>query len=166
LWDAFSVDAPGLGLLVRTDFSNEDAWQAFSIRLQDAENEIVADALPSRDDAAMDIEDDSGEESSDDEDGRPSVFAVVNPASDEQRRAFSGLSNLGALRLLCEVDIRQAPPRPTDVKAITTPNRLIDRGGYQEIYDGKGIWIYDAKSNTDQSVRVVNLQGDVYGTAT
>jgi hypothetical protein len=150
LWDAFSVDAPGLGLLVRTDFSNEDAWQAFSIRLQDAENEIVADALPSRDDAAMDIEDDAGEESSDDEGGRP----------------LSGLSNLGALRLLCEVDIRQAPPRPTDVKAITTPNRLIDRGGYQEIYDGKGIWIYDAKSNIDQSVRVVNLQGDVYGTAT
>jgi hypothetical protein len=163
-WDAYSTDAPGLGLLVRTDFSNEDAWQSFYARLQDAEHEIAADDSPPKDDQAMN--EDDGEVSSDDEDGRPPIFAILNPQGDVERRALTAISNLGALRLLCDVDVRRAPSRPGDARPMGTSNRLIDRGGFQEIYEGKGVWIYDARSNTDQSVRVVNLQGDVYGTAT
>jgi hypothetical protein len=165
-WDVYSTDASGLGLLVRTDFSDEEAWQAFATRLQDAEHEMAPDHSPSKGDQAMNVEEDEGEDSSDDEGGRPPIFAVLNPHGDTERKELSGISNLGALRLLCDVDVHRAPPRPADTRPIATPNRLIDRGGLQETYEGKGVWIYDAKSNVDQAVRVVNLQGDVYGTAT
>jgi hypothetical protein len=43
---------------------------------------------------------------------------------------------------------------------------LIDLDGWQEIYHGKTIWIYDAKSNVDQCVRLVSHHSDFYGTAT
>jgi hypothetical protein len=154
-------------LLVRTDFTDEIAWQAFAGQLKKTEDEIAADdgTTPNSEGQPMDVEDD-GDESSDSEDGRPPIFAVIDPTEDDARRALAGVSNLGALRLLCDVDIRRSPPRPSDVKPVNPPNPLIDHGGFQEVYEGKGVWIYDARSNTDQSVRVVSLQGDVYGTAT
>jgi len=43
---------------------------------------------------------------------------------------------------------------------------LIDQGGWQEIYLGKQLWIYDSRSNSDDCVRVVSQVGDFYGTAT
>ncbi|KAG6866634.1 hypothetical protein C0991_000744 [Blastosporella zonata] len=79
---------------------------------------------------------------------------------------FQDISNLTALRLLNDVDIRPAPKLPAGESRIKPQNRLIDQGTWQEIYSGMNIWIYDAQSNTDQCVRLVSQEGDIYGTAT
>jgi len=65
------------------------------------------------------------------------------------------------------VDIRPCPTLPEGTKQrIHPPNRLVDQGGWQEIYVGPTIWIYDTQSNKDQCARLVSPQGDIYGTAT
>ena len=76
------------------------------------------------------------------------------------------MSNLRALRLFNDVDIRPTPERPAGTKPISPPCPLIDVLGWQEIYSGKNIWIYDTLSNVDGSVRVVSQTSDFYGTAT
>jgi hypothetical protein len=75
--------------------------------------------------------------------------------------------NIATLRLFNDVDIRRAPPNPTALK-LSSQNPLIDQGGWQEIYSGKQLWIYDSRSNSDECVRVVSQAGDfkLYGTAT
>lgn len=169
-----------MGILLRTDYSNEHAWQTFYSRLQDSEKEfaetVADDDMPEDppvtnaaqadnnnnddDDAEMN----EGSEDDADEEDEVNILKVVNPISAQERDALTNISNLTALRLLNEVDIRLTPPRIGN--RITPPNRLVDHGGWQEVYEGKCIWIYDVKSNTDQSVRVVSQQGDIYGTAT
>jgi len=94
------------------------------------------------------------------------LIKVVNPAATTDRLVFNNMSNLSALRLLNDVDIRHAPTPPPGMARINPPNRLIDQGGWQEVYSGMTIWIYDTLSNTDQSVRLVSQRGDMYGTAT
>ncbi len=79
---------------------------------------------------------------------------------------FNGISNLTALRLLNDASIRHAPSPPAGVSRVKPSNRLIDKGGLQEINTGKTIWVYDGHSNTDERVRLVSQQGDIYGTAT
>ncbi|CDO70599.1 hypothetical protein BN946_scf184656.g14 [Trametes cinnabarina] len=186
--DAISDDAPGLGIVLRTDYSNEDAWQAFYTKLQEAEAEFSSD-VPSEEpgadadmdgeapsaaqgaassstdaegDTAMDEEDAVG----DDSDDTAPIFFVIN-APPAERAKFEGISNLTALRLLNDVDARRAPAPPTGTKRIRPPNRLVDHDGWQEVYTGKIIWIYDAESNRDQCVRLVSQKGAaMYGTAT
>jgi hypothetical protein len=131
---------------VRTEFSDDRAWQAFLARLQAAEDEIAADAVADAD-AVMDAPaDDSDDSDEDDEDGGawPPVFAIVDPPEAARRRVLDGLSNIGALRLLCDAGVRPAPARPAEAKP-ASPHRLVDQQGFQEVYDGKGIWIYDAR---------------------
>ncbi|RPD59893.1 hypothetical protein L227DRAFT_575897 [Lentinus tigrinus ALCF2SS1-6] len=194
--DDISDDAPGIGILLRTDYTNEDAWQVFHTRLQDAEAEFAAEVTtePADDDTNMDADadseapsaaqaaassstdagGDSAMEAEDPEDleeednasGTP-VFFVVNAASPDERAKLSGISNLAALRLLNDVDARRAPNPPQGTKRIRPPNRLVDHDGWQEVYTGKTLWIYDAKSNEDQCVRLVSQKGAaMYGTAT
>jgi hypothetical protein len=136
-------------------------------KLQEAEHEIAAASTPAAEDedSAMQA-DDSDDSSSESDNGRPPVFTVVNPTEPPARLALTGISNLAALRLLSDVNVRPAPPRPEGVKVHQPANRLIDHHGLQEVYQGKGVWIYDGQSNVDESVRVVSLQGDIYGTAT
>ena len=81
------------------------------------------------------------------------------------RDRIVNISNLRALRLFNDVDIRPAPSPPPGTKRISPPKPLIDQGGWQEIYSGKNLWIYDLRSNTDECVRVVSQAGDFYGTA-
>lgn len=104
------------------------------------------------------VESDSGSECIPDH-----IIKIVSRPGDP---LFDGISNLTALRLLNDVDIRLAPLPPSGTSRITPSNRLIDRNGLQEIYRGKTIWIYDRQSNADESVRLVNQEGDMYGTAT
>ena len=180
------------GILVRTDFDNEDAWSSFCERLQQAEVELAmeaqmvvgddeenqAEGATEGDDDAMD-EDDGDDSSSSEsgdqnetstsatrarEDTAPLVY-VLNPDSPEARTALSGLSNLGALRLLTDIVIRPAPARPADTKLLP-PHRLRSRDGWQETYVGKTLWIYDARSNTDGCARLVSGKADLWGTAT
>jgi len=94
------------------------------------------------------------------------LIKVINATQPEERAIFQNISNLRALRLFNDVDIRPAPVVPSGSRRISPPNRLVDFAGWQEIYSGVTLWIYDALSNTDQSVRLVSPEGDVYGTAT
>lgn len=183
-WDVESRDRLELGIVVRTDYADEEAWGRFSQRLHDAELEFAA--APEEDDemaqdepeaaqtAAQGAEEtqdannamqEDEEESSDEEDGPAPVFHILNPSTPAARDVVSGISNLSALRLLNDVDVRPAPKPPAGTKPISPSNRLVDHEGWQEIYLGKQIWIYDTKSNSDGCVRVVSQSGDMYGTA-
>jgi hypothetical protein len=106
------------------------------------------------------------EDTEDDDSSDPSLQIItVIDAPLEMRGFFTDISNLTALRRLDDVDIRkiQIPP---NTKRINPGNRLIELDGWQEIYQGKTVWIYDAKSNVDQCVRLVSPHSDFYGTAT
>jgi len=117
----------------------------------------------SRDDEHMeDMNDSSSEESPD----ISPLIKIINAASPTLRALFNNISNLTALRLLNDVDIRPSPAPQTGTGRINPPHRLIDQGGWQEIYSGHTLWIYDAQSNVDQCVRLVSGQSDIYGTAT
>jgi len=166
---------------LRTDFSDEAAWLSFCRRLEEGEQEFAV-SPSEEDDATMDqpssiasnsadtsaiTAEESDSDNSDNEDSLPTIFRVVNPSLPEERALLSNISNLSALRLFNDVDIRQAPIPPPDTKRISPKNRLIDSDGWQEVYWGKTLWIYDAKSNSDQCVRVVSqASSDMYGTAT
>ncbi|KAG6920095.1 hypothetical protein DXG01_010163 [Tephrocybe rancida] len=169
----YLLEGRELGILLRTNYSNENAWQAFCTKLQDAEQDL-ADGLkksePDTNEARVSKSSTAQHEDSDSDtesfEGPPSpIIKIVNPSVPEIL-LFQNISNLEALHLLNDVDIRPAPTPPTGESRIKPPNRLIDQGMWQEIYTGMNIWIYDAQSNTDQCVRLVSQQGDIYGTAT
>ena len=123
-------------------------------------------------------EDSGDEEEKDDEDNKmdvtanagensntPPIFTLFSaPASIQP--LFTNLSNIALLRLFNDVSIDNAPSLPPDMKRISPPSSLIDKDGLQEIYSGKLLWVYDARSNVDQAVRVVSQKGSGYGTAT
>jgi hypothetical protein len=173
-WDEPTLNIPEIGILVRTDYTNEDAWQAFYARLKEAERELASSDLEA-DNMASDepqIQPSQGEamqedgESSSDDEGLGPIFKIINPQSSEGRAQFASLSNLSVLRLLNDMDIRLAPTPPASVKRIKPPNQLVDFDGWQEVYNGKTLWIYDATSNVDQCVRMVGQSGNMYATAT
>lgn len=177
--DELSDEAPGLGILVRTDYSNDEAWQAFYDKLQEGEAEFTSAQSPEDDpmvgdsseaaarssgpDNDADAMNEDDENEGDDEEPSP-IFSVIN-VPPEGRPRFANISNLASLRLLNDVDIGAAPSPPAGTKRIKPPNRLVDHDGFQEVYIGKTVWIYDAKSNVDQCVRLVSGTGGPYGTA-
>ncbi|KAJ7647530.1 hypothetical protein FB45DRAFT_893676 [Roridomyces roridus] len=177
-FDEIVGDGPQLGLLLRTDFSNEDAWQAFCTRLKSEEDEFIASVQPAPADAgpstSADVNmpdgnaDDEDDSDSDEESGGLSapLIKLINPQTEQDRALVQNISNLRALRLLNDVDLRPAPTPPAGTKRYSPPNRLVDKKGWQEIYSGLTIWVYDAQSNTDQCARLVSQEGGVYGTAT
>ncbi|KAH8093956.1 hypothetical protein BXZ70DRAFT_1010278 [Cristinia sonorae] len=182
--DVADEDAPGLGLVIRTDFSDENAWEYFVTKLKEGEAEFTADSNENAEDDAMDqdplassnsqnassgvpaaVEDEDSE--SEETPSNASIFAIINPdTSSPLRSVLTGCSNLSALKLFNSVNVRRTPPLPPDTKRHRPANRLIDHDGWQEIYEGKMLWIYDAKSNKDACVRVVSQAGAGYGTAT
>ncbi|KAF9070897.1 hypothetical protein BDP27DRAFT_1292167 [Rhodocollybia butyracea] len=172
-YDVIVSDVVG-GLVLRTDFSNEEAWTTFSAKLKAAEDEIsgasgqestASELDTSANPPDIDIGDgDNSDDSEEEVEGK--LIKVINATQPEERAIFQNISNLRALRLFNDVDIRPAPVVPSGSRRISPPNRLVDFAGWQEIYSGVTLWIYDALSNTDQSVRLVSPEGDVYGTAT
>ncbi|KAI6046062.1 hypothetical protein EDC04DRAFT_3086539 [Pisolithus marmoratus] len=173
--DCMSTERPELGLIVRTDFSNEDAWSSFCSRLAEGEEEFVQSAIGDHaandnmiptEQTLDDTEDHMDESDDDDDECPPKIFYLISPSSPEQRASLSDISNLTVLRLLNDVEVRPAPSPSQGIKRIKVPNRLVDFNGWQEIYTGKQIWIYDSKSNLDQCVRLVSHSGNMYGTAT
>ncbi|TRM69773.1 hypothetical protein BD626DRAFT_475223 [Schizophyllum amplum] len=183
-YDFAVTDGPEAGVLIRTDFSDDAAFQSFCTELKEVERELLdsmkpdepmpaptvgpstASDTPSAPPQSAEDEDDS----SDDEGVLPSaIVRIVDPSTDARpsfREVFRDITNLTALRMLNEPGVRPAPPVPHGGKRIAQPNRLIERARLQEVYSGMTIWIYDQKSNTDRCARLVNQQGDVYGTAT
>ncbi|KAF9653939.1 hypothetical protein BDM02DRAFT_3107105 [Thelephora ganbajun] len=184
LFDEIADDeAPGLGILVRTDFSNEGAWRSFLEKLREGEGEFSpsagreedtgmdqdepststsASAPASSSDVKVDV-DKADSDGSSDQDSGP-IISILDP-SPEIRPYFSDISNLTALRLLNDVDLRKLAI-PPDAKRFNPPNPIVDYDGWQEIYHGKTLWIYDAMSNQDQCARLVSKRSDFYGTAT
>lgn len=169
--DDLSIGQPELGLIVRTDFSDDDAWSSFCSRLEDGEKEFTTGMQAADNDeqpvASSPVEDSTVEnEDSDDEEIPSRIFYVIDPQNPDERASLTNISNLTALRLLNDVDVRPSPGLPEGVKRIRSPSRLVDVNGLQEFYFGKQIWIYDTKSNRDECVRLVSQSGDMYGTAT
>jgi len=183
LFDEIADDeAPGLGILVRTDFSNDEAWQLFFAKLKEGEEEFSSSSPPghkedvemdqdveppasasaSASDAKAEGEIEHSDASSDQ--GSGPIIAILDPSL-EIRPYFSEISNLTALRLLNDVDLRKLTIPPT-AKRVNPPNPIVDCDGWQEIYHGKTLWIYDATSNRDQCARLVSKRSDFYGTAT
>lgn len=142
------------GVVVRTDYSDEEAWQTFYSALRHAEDEMKESEPKPEDD------------SSSDEDSV--LLKVINPTNPQEQAVLTGISNLTALRLLNDVGVRVTPAPPAGAKQIAKAEQhpLIDLAGFQEVYSGVDLWIYDSKSNQERSVRVVSQEGDVYGTAT
>lgn len=161
---------------MRTNFDDDAAWDAFLSKLQDGEREFTSesDAGSSTNSPAQNVQAGGDEDQDMDEDsdsgsgdGQPSgslpIFAILS----EPRDALNGISNLAALRYLNDLTVRRAPtPPPGTTRA--KPHRLIDQDGWQEVYTGKPLWIYDTRSNSDQCVRVVGQTSadGTYGTAT
>lgn len=170
--DGVTRDVPELGLIVRTDFSDEPSWTAFCTRLQDGEKDFilgsddVGDSASKQPDGVGNGEQDGSDDEDEDEDTPPAIFHIINPSSPRERELLTNVSNLTVLRLFNDVDVRPSPTPPHGAKRIDPPNRLVDYHGLQEFYQGMNVWIYDTKSNTDQCVRVVSQSGDMYGTAT
>lgn len=178
LFDEIADDeAPGLGILVRTDFSNDEAWGTFLAKLKEGEDEFSSSAGREGDTevdqdgssasgSASDVKVNEGEDDSDgssDQDSGP-IISILDP-SPEIRPYFSDISNLTALRLLNDVDLRKLTI-PPNTKRFDPPNPIVDYDGWQEIYHGKTLWIYDATSNRDQCAKLVSKRSDFYGTAT
>ncbi|KAI0044540.1 hypothetical protein FA95DRAFT_1608438 [Auriscalpium vulgare] len=180
--DISSPDSPNLGIIVRTDYANEDAWKTFYLTLLEAEKELIVDSEPpanasepgtsapaaptaSSEDVDMaDIPSGDGEDEDEDDADEPLAFFAV---LEDEPALLTGLSNIGALRLVNDVSVRAAPALPEGQKRRASPgHRLVDMDGLQECYFGKTVWVYDAQSNTDGCVRLVNQHADLYGTAT
>jgi hypothetical protein len=177
--DDISSDVAELGIIIRTDYSNEDAWNAFYLRLQDGEKEFAdsknsastseaGNGAQSSSTPPIEAEEmgDSDNDGDDSEDESTSIFKIINVSSPQERALVTDISNLTSLRLLTDVDIRPCPPILEGSTRLKQPNKLIDYDGWQEVYSGKHLWIYDRKSNTDQCVRLISHAGEVYGTAT
>lgn len=180
LFDEITDDeAPGLGILVRTDFSNDEAWRLFLAKLKEGEDEFSPspkrqegadadqneppDSAPASTSSVDPNDDGDDSESSSGQDPGPIIF-ILDPGP-EIRPYFSEISNLAALRLLNDVDLRKLI-LPSTVKRFDPPNSIVDCDGWQEIYHGKTLWIYDNTSNQDQCARLVSKRSDFYGTAT
>ncbi|KAG8864330.1 hypothetical protein FRB96_006152 [Tulasnella sp. 330] len=183
------------GVIIRTDYSNDQAWSTFVTIMRDAEQEALEDS-----DTAMEDGDDSSEEDSESEEEEeeakqdpgqsskpsspgsgtsnpPSVFHILD-LPPKQRSHVSNASNIALLRLLTELNIvaapRPAPPRgqyfvspKTKDKHVSPMNPLIEKFGYKEVYEGRKIWVYDTLSNTDGCVRLVDGGVDgAYGSST
>jgi len=150
-----------LGLIIRTDFSDEDAWATFLNQVQLSQKDLISELTnhPASTDDADDGESDSSNES-------PGFLQILNPIEQSDKIKFTNISNITALRLFNDIDVRPTPARPPGTKPISPQDPLIDLSGWQEIYSGKNLWIYDALSNVDGSVRVVSQTSDFYGTAT
>ncbi|KAF5322583.1 hypothetical protein D9619_001516 [Psilocybe cf. subviscida] len=179
-----------IGIVIRTDFSNDDAWDAFIQNFQASQKELLSDLAggdseiqqagtsnadndgdigmkdASRTESAATTNTSTENDDSDSSSSMPDMITILDPSDPADRARFANLSNIGALRIFNDVDIRLAPTRPAGTKQISPQDPLIDIGGWQEIYTGKTIWIYDEQSNTDDCLRLVSQAGDFYGTAT
>jgi hypothetical protein len=177
-------------VVVRTDFSDTTAWSEFLSTLHDGEKELLEVEASTEEDPAggASSDSDSSSEAEPEPEQAPArstsgalaasaglstthpaplaFFSVVDPQAAEDRVAVAGACNLAVLRLFVDADVRAAPAIPQGQKRFKPGHRLFDLDGFQEVYRGRSVWIYDAMSNADGAVRMVNLEGDVYGTAT
>jgi len=184
------------GLVVRTHFDSIDdsAWSIFRSTLEDLERKSLSSIADTQMDEESESEEEdeeegkgkettgagpSDEDTSMTEDNQPStislayetdaIFVVIDPTSQDSgqlsKEMLSDASNIALLRLFNDATILPSPP----VKEGTTKrtrHRLIDEDGYQEVYQGARIWVWDRQSAKDQTLRLVSSRVFVYGDAT
>ncbi|CAE6426959.1 unnamed protein product [Rhizoctonia solani] len=173
------------GIVVRThlDSKDEPAWSKFLTMLEDLERKSLAD-LP---DAQMESDSDSEEEEETDRRNEDeemaeaesppicyesdALFTVVDPVNQEVyhplRGKLSNASNITLLRLFNDVSVVPSPPLPDNApKRIKPGHRLMDEDGFQEVYTGGRLWVWDHQSTKDQTLRLVSPHVFVYGDAT
>jgi len=145
------------GLILRTDFSNDNAWNDFCEIVRRSERDGLQTESASSSAAAPE----GSESESDSEDDEPSdllVFAFHNPPP-EHRGILTNQTNLALLRLFLDVDISPSSLSPQKATEIVNKVPIFDCDGYQEVYKGPLLWAYDATSNQDGSVRLITSHG-------
>ncbi|KAB5594878.1 hypothetical protein CTheo_1693 [Ceratobasidium theobromae] len=100
-----------------------------------------------------------------------SIFVVIDPTRQRPyhtlKERLSGASNITLLRLFNDACIAPSPELPANVfERIKPAHRLIDEHGYQEVYTGARLWVWDQQSTKDQALRLISQQAFVYGDAT
>ncbi|KAF8717761.1 Tryptophan synthase beta subunit-like PLP-dependent enzyme, partial [Rhizoctonia solani] len=182
------------GIVVRThlDSKDEPTWNAFLTTLEDLERKSFGD-LP---DAQMESDSDSDEEEEEEGQGEgeetsqrnedeemadagskpicyesDALFTIVDPVNKEVyhtlRNKLSNASNITLLRLFNDASIAPSPSLSDNApKRIKPGHRLIDEDGFQEVYNGGRIWVWDYQSTKDQTLRLISPQVFVYGDAT
>ncbi|CAE7204430.1 unnamed protein product, partial [Rhizoctonia solani] len=181
-------DIPGLkdsrvvgtrGVVIRTHFDSNDepAWNVFLTSLEELERKSLADVPNIQPESSSDGDDDEESENEEMAEAGPppityesdAVFTVVDPIKQEAyqplRDKLSNASNITLLRLFNDVSIALAPS-PSASARIKPGHRLIDEDGFQEIYSGGRIWVWDHQSAKDQTLRLVSPEVFVYGDAT
>ncbi|KAJ1307334.1 hypothetical protein OPQ81_001440 [Rhizoctonia solani] len=175
------------GIVVRTHFDSNDepAWNAFLKDLEELERKSLADVSGAPMESDDDSEDDEEADQQDEDEemaeaGSPpinyesdAIFTVIDPMKQEAYRALrdrlSNASNIALLRLFNDVSIVPSPSPPASAPMRIKPGqRLIDEDGFQEVYTGGRIWVWDHQSakTKDQTLRLVSPQSFVYGDAT
>ncbi|CAE6519288.1 unnamed protein product [Rhizoctonia solani] len=171
------------GIIVRTHLhlNDEPAWNAFLTALEGLEKESLADIPSVQMESDSESEDEETDKSEDEEmaEAAPppityesdAIFTVIDPVRQETYHALrdrlSNASNVAILRLFNDVSIAPSPSPPDNMpKRIKPGHRLIDEDGFQEVYSGGRIWVWDQQSAKDQTLRLVSPRVFVYGDAT
>ncbi|KAG8963050.1 hypothetical protein FRC03_003485 [Tulasnella sp. 419] len=188
-FDLVDEDESGLvglrGIVVRTDYSDPAAWGKFKevleqsekegfeeLRAQVGDEDVQSGASGEAEDVEMKA---TPEDEEDSEDEPESIFHIIDMPPDQQG-VLENASNLTLLRLFCDVVVipEWKPVRKDDdglfsstkTKEKNTPwskNRLAGLNGWKEGYEGRIIWVYDAQSNRDGSLRLID--GGLNGTS-
>jgi hypothetical protein len=104
-------------------------------------------------------------------------FVVIDPSSlsspfSQLKPRLQNATNLALLRLFNDLDIVPCLSVPEGKRrykgslGISPSARLVDWHGLQEVYSGRLIWVYDAKSNVDACARLITQRPTTYGLAT
>lgn len=190
LIDEIIGEGSTVGVIVRTDYSDDSAWSGFVEAVRSAENELNA-LDEDMDEEAVDepsssVQNESGagseSESEGEDEGKAdpliegsstradedvSLFVFVSPSETSPLRSeLLKASNLKVARIFNDVTVENVPPLPPDSRRIKQGHRLVDMDGLVEVYEGMSIWIYDERSNRDRAARLVSLRPDSYGSAT
>lgn len=192
--DTLVGEGSAVGLIIRTEYSDDSAWSSFVEAVKAAEKDLNASddedmeeeatgepsTSVSRVEVGSESESESEEEEGDmevdprnegpsvrmaKEDASLFIFASP-PESSPLRSRLSGASNITILRIFNDVTVLHAPTLPSGSRRINPGHRLMDFDGLIEAYEGMTIWIYDERSNRDRAVRLVSLRPDSYGSAT
>ncbi|QRV89498.1 hypothetical protein RhiJN_17516 [Ceratobasidium sp. AG-Ba] len=99
------------------------------------------------------------------------IFVVVDPTrrplGETSQALLSNASNIKLLRIFNDASIAPCPTLPPNApKRVKPEHRLIDQDGFQEIYSGPRIWVWDQQSAKDQTLRLVSSRVFVYGDST
>ncbi|KAF8604688.1 hypothetical protein BDV93DRAFT_491993 [Ceratobasidium sp. AG-I] len=196
LAESGAIGTRGLVVRTHFDSADDPAWSTFRSTLEDLERKSlgsIADAQMDEDSESEDEGEDEGkgeketieagpsneEDTSMAEDDQPStvslayetdaIFVVIDPTSQgptqTPKDVLSDASNIALLRLFNDAIIVPSPPLMEGApKRIM--HRLIDEDGYQEVYQGARIWVWDRQSAKDQTLRLVSSRAYVYGDAT